>query len=281
MPLFGAHVSIAGGLANAIERGEELGCEAIQIFSRNQRQWRSPPISGEEAGRFLERLTDSGIEQVIIHDSYLINLAQPDRDKREQSIESFAEEMRRADLLRASALVFHPGSHMGEGYEAGISTAAASLNRLLDADQDGRVTLAAEITAGQGTNIGYRLEQLAALLDLVEHRERMGVCFDTAHAFAAGYDITGEEGYRETFAALEGTIGLDKLAVFHLNDSKTPAGGRVDRHDNLGSGLMGETPFRRLVRDARFKGLPMILETPGGEVMFRKNLDLLRRFRGE
>lgn len=279
MPLFGAHVSIAGGLVNAIGRGEELECEAIQIFSRNQRQWHSPPISREAAERFLERLEASSIEQVIIHDSYLINLAQPELTKRERSIEAFAEEMRRAELLQASALVFHPGSHMDEGGDAGIRTAAESLNRLLDADPEGTVILAVEITAGQGTNLGRSLEELAALIDLVENSARVGVCFDTAHAFAAGYDITNEEGYRKTFTSFQKTIGLEKLRLFHLNDSKTAAGSHVDRHEAIGDGLIGLPAFERIVRDPRFSGLPMILEVPGGTAIFRKNLELLRRCR--
>jgi len=238
MPLFGAHVSIAGGLEKAVERGEALGCEAIQIFSRNQRQWRSSPITEAAAEAFLQSMEKSSIQQVIVHDSYLINLAQPDREKRERSLAAFAEEMQRAGLLQASALVFHPGAHMGSGADAGIETVAAGLNRLLDRDPDGRTILAIEVTAGQGTNLGCTFEQIAGIIDRIGNKARMGICFDTAHAFAAGYDISKRKGYRETFSDFERILGMERLTLFHLNDSKTPAASRVDRHDNLGAGMI-------------------------------------------
>ncbi len=279
MAFLGAHVSISGGVENSISRGVELGCEAVQIFSKNQRQWKSAPLSEKSIREFRENIEKSPLKQVVIHDSYLINLAHPDRESRQKSIDSFIDEMIRADQLNIPYLVFHPGSHLKSGEEAGIGLIADSLNRAIDKQHNGSVMLLVETTAGQGDNLGYRFEQIAEIISNVENKKRMGVCFDTAHAFEAGYDIRTEQSYKKTFEEFDRIIGLERLRVFHLNDSKTEIGSHVDRHENIGKGLMGEEPFRMLVNDKRFSNHAMILETPGGDEMYKVNLSLLKSFR--
>lgn len=277
MGFLGAHVSIAGGVEESVLRGEELGCEAIQIFSKNQRQWNSKPLSSDSIHSFQEKLKDSSCRQVVIHDSYLINLAHPDRDKRQKSIYSFLDEMQRADQLGVPFLVFHPGSHLKAGEKRGIRIIAESLNRVFTDQREGNVRLLLEITAGQGTNLGYKFEHISEIISLVENKERIGVCFDTAHAFEAGYDIRTEEGYDRIFLEFDRIIGLERLKVFHLNDSKTDVGSRVDRHENVGKGMIGRKFFSILVNDSRFREHAMILETPGGEEKYREDLFLLRQ----
>jgi len=276
MGLLGAHVSISGGVEKSPLRGEELGCDAIQIFSKNQRQWKSFPISDDTANAFQEALKNSRVRQVVIHDSYLINLASPNPESLQKSWDAFLDEMDRADRLGVPYLVFHPGSHMKKGEEAGIHQIAESLNFVLDQQPDGKVMLLLETTAGQGDHLGYSFEQLAEIISLVEKKERIGICYDTAHTFEAGYDIRTEKTYQETFAKFDKILGLDLLKVFHINDSKTDLGSRVDRHENIGKGYLGVAPFRFLVNDQRFQSHPMILETPGGDQFYKENLRLLR-----
>ena len=276
MGLLGAHVSIAGGIENAIERGEELGCEAVQIFSKNQRQWRVDALTQKSVNAFRNARQDSQIQQVVIHDSYLINLASPDTETLKKSREAFLDEMMRADKLGVEYLVFHPGSHMKTSDDAGLQRIAESLNIVLEKQPDGQVELLLETTAGQGDHLGYCFEQLAEIISFVVKKEKIGICYDTAHAFAAGYDIRTETTYEKTFSEFHGILGLDRLCVFHLNDSKSGLGSRTDRHEHIGQGQMGLEPFRFLVNDSRFQRMPMILETPGPEVCFQKNLELLR-----
>ena len=276
MGLLGAHVSISGGIEKSPLRGEELGCDAIQIFSKNQRQWKSPPISENTANAFQEALKNSRVKQVVIHDSYLINLASPNLESLKKSQEAFLDEMNRADRLGVPYLVFHPGSHMKSGEEAGIRQIAESLNLVLDQQPNGKVMLLLETTAGQGDHLGYSFEQLAEIVSLVEKKERIGICYDTAHTFEAGYDIRTEETYQETFVKFDKILGLNRLKVFHINDSKTDLGSRVDRHENIGKGYLGVESFRFLVNDRRFQNHPMILETPGGDRFYKENLEVLR-----
>ena len=278
MGLLGAHVSISGGVEKSISRGEELECDAIQVFSKNQRQWKAAPLRDDSIRLFRENLSGSRIRGVVIHDSYLINLAHPDGEARKKSLDAFSDEMTRADLLGIPYLVFHPGSHLKSGEEEGIRQIATCLNDVLNAQPDGKVQLLIETTAGQGDHLGYRFEHLAEMIKCVENQERMGICLDTAHVFEAGYDLRSREAYENTFAQFESIIGLDRLKVFHLNDSKSDFGSRVDRHENIGKGLIGEEAFRHLVNDRRFEGHPMVLETPGGDEKYRENLKLLRSF---
>jgi len=277
MGLLGAHVSISGGVYKAPERGKKLGCESIQIFSKNQMQWKAKPLTPEDSQKFKEELRKTRIKEVVIHDSYLINLGSPDGEKLQMSRDAFLDEMIRAEILGVKYLVFHPGSHMGKGEEIGLKLIAESLNILIDkAKEASNVMLLLETTAGQGSNLGYKFEHLKFIMDQVEKKERLGVCFDTAHAFEAGYDISTEEGYERTFKEFDNIIGLEKLKVFHLNDSKTPLGSHIDRHENIGEGMVGLKAFELLVNDERFKNHPMILETPGGEKYYEYNLKVLR-----
>ena len=276
MGLLGAHVSVAGGLHHAFERGDALQCNAIQIFSKNQRQWRSPPLTEKSILEFHDQWKQSSIQQIVIHDSYLINLANPDQDRLQQSREAFLDEMIRADQLNVPYLVFHPGSHMKTDEQAGLNRISDSLNWALDQNPNGKVKLLLETTAGQGDHLGSCFEHFSEILRRSHIPERIGVCFDTAHAFAAGYDICTSETYKAVFSQFNQLIGLEKLKVFHLNDSKAGLGSRVDRHDHIGKGQMGIKPFEFLVNDSRFANLPMLLETPGGESNDREHLDLLR-----
>ena len=276
MGLLGAHVSIGGGLEWCFQRGEELKCEVIQIFSKNQRQWKVLPISKETCRIFQEKYEQSSIQQIIIHGSYLINLASPDQEGLMKSREAFVEEINRADLLGVSYLVFHPGSHKGTGEREGILRISESLNRILEKVLSTKVQLLLETTSGQGSHIGYRFEQLETIISQVDQKDRLGVCFDTAHVFAAGYDLRDSETYNATFRQFDEIIGLTRLKVFHLNDSKSDPGSRLDRHEHIGKGLLGLETFRLLINDIRFEKHPMVLETPCGMDYNKVNLKLLR-----
>lgn len=273
--LLGAHVSIAGGVFNAPGRGEKIGCTAIQIFSKNQRQWKVKELTIDEIEKFKSELKKSTIKSVIVHDSYLINLGSPNKDMLEKSRTSFGIEMQRAEELGLPYLVFHPGS-CDVGEERGLRTIAESLNILLTHYQNFKLILLLETTAGQGSSLGYRFEQLAEIIHIVEQKDRVGICFDTAHVFAAGYDIRTKEAYELTFKAFDNILGLKSLKAFHLNDSKKELGSRVDRHEHIGKGLIGIDAFRYLLNDPRFTKNPKVLETPGTEEDFKRNLDLLK-----
>jgi len=276
MGLLGAHVSVSGGVEKAFERGEAIGCDAVQIFSKNQRQWKAPPLEEQTAEKFKTTRANSSVKEVVIHDSYLINLAHPEKEPLLKSINAMLDEIQRAEMLGVRYLVFHPGSHLGRGLKIGIDTIAGSLNYIFDHTDSENVILLLEITAGQGTNIGFRFEHLSEIMENVKQQNRLGVCFDTAHTFESGYDFRTQEGYTRVFDKFEDVIGLDRLKVFHLNDSKTDLASRVDRHENIGSGFIGLNAFDYLVNDKRFGSVPMILETPGGENKFKENLALLR-----
>ncbi|GAB4433785.1 MAG: deoxyribonuclease IV [Chloroflexi bacterium OHK40] len=275
---FGAHMSIAGGLSKAFARGQQVGCEAMQIFTKSERQWLARPIPAEEAAAFQAEQARSGIGPVIVHDSYLINLAAPGEELWEKSIAAFAEELERCRLLGIPYLVTHPGAHTGSGEEVGLAREAEALTRLFAAGVGGSTRVLLETTAGQGSTLGYRFEHLARLFELVPYPERLGVCVDTCHIFAAGYDIRTPEGYAATFDALDRAVGLANVCCFHLNDSQKGLGSRVDRHSHIGQGEIGLEGFRLLVNDPRFHDRPMIIETPKGDDMAedRENLALLR-----
>ena len=277
-PFIGAHMSIAGGVDLALIRGDEVGCRAIQIFTKNSNQWKGRALGGEEIERFERNRETTGIRKVIAHDSYLINLASPDEALRKKSSYAYLDEMERCRLLGIRHLVMHPGSHKGAGEEVGLKTISAEFNDILERTGGWDVYITLETTAGQGTNLGYSFEHLARIIDGVKDKERMMVCFDTCHAYAAGYDIAEEEGYIKTFEDFDRVIGLDRLALFHINDSKKGLGSRVDRHEQLGKGEIGEMAFRLLMNDSRFSDIPKILETPKGKDMEedRVNLGFLR-----
>lgn len=277
-PLLGAHMSIAGGVGNALLLGKQVECEAIQIFTKSSRQWAAKPYTKEEIELFRLNWKETGIKAVIAHDSYLLNLGSPDNALRKRSILAFIDELERCELLEVSNLVAHPGSHVGAGENEGIKTIAQSIAEVHKACPGYNTKITLEITAGQGSNLGYRFEQIAKMFDATKESDRLCVCFDTEHAFAAGYDIRNREGYERTFSEFDEMIGIDRLAAFHLNDSKKEFNSRVDRHEHIGKGHIGVEAFRLLVNDKRFWGLPMCLETPKGPDLKedRENLTLLR-----
>ncbi|MSP40199.1 MAG: deoxyribonuclease IV [Deltaproteobacteria bacterium] len=277
-PLLGAHMSIAGGVGNAFLEGKKVDCQAIQIFTKSSRQWASKPLDREEIAQFKLNRKETGIESVVAHDSYLLNLGSPDAGLRKRSIAAFIDEMERCEILGVSNLIAHPGAHVGSGELEGIKTIAKSLDEVHKACPKFNVKVTLEITAGQGSNLGYRFEQIGAMIDATKESERIRVCFDTEHAFAAGYDLRTKEGYERTFGEFDDAIGLDLLAAFHLNDSKKEFHSRVDRHEHIGQGFIGVEAFRLLMNDKRFWGLPMCLETPKGPDLKedRDNLTLLR-----
>jgi deoxyribonuclease-4 len=274
--LIGAHVSIAGGIHKALERGSVLQCRAIQIFLKNSNQWKAKQLTEPDCHLFRVAQQNSTIRVVVAHDSYLINLASPDRALHRRSLDAFVEEMKRANLLGVPYLVLHPGAHMGAGVASGISRIAESLRHALDTVGP-PVRILLENTAGQGSCLGYRFEHLADMLEQIRS-DRAGVCLDTCHLFAAGYDIRKKMGYTRTMREFNRLIGLERIAAFHVNDSKKELGRRVDRHTHIGQGFIGLDAFRFLIRDRRFAAIPKILETPKGPGIDedRMNLATLR-----
>lgn len=261
--LIGAHTSISGGLYKALERGAELGCECVQIFSKNQQQWASKPLGDDEVADFKAAEKRTGITRFFIHDSYLINLGAPEDDKWRRSIEAFRDELERADCLGAELLVFHPGAHLKQmSDEECCDRVATALNEILDGYK-GKCKPAIENTAGQGSNIGWRFEHIARIIKGVRRKSMIATCFDTAHAFAAGYDLRTKKAYEATFAEYDRLVGIKKhLRAFHINDSKVELARRVDRHENLGHGHIGLDCFKLLVNDKRFAHCIGALETP-------------------
>jgi deoxyribonuclease-4 len=280
MPLFGAHMSVAGGLHNAVAASVAHGCQTVQLFTKNANQWEGRPITDGEARTFRRAVADAGLQFPTAHDSYLINLAAPDDALYRKSIDAFTDELERAEALGLSYLVTHPGAHTGSGEDAGLARVVAALDEVHARCAGFRVVVLLELTAGQGTSLGYRFEHLTTILDRVKDASRLGVCFDTCHAFAAGYALTSAEDYVTTFDRFDEVIGLERLKLFHINDSLREFGSRVDRHAGIGLGEIGLEAFRRLVTDARFGALPMILETPkedaAGNAMDAVNLGILR-----
>jgi deoxyribonuclease IV len=262
MPRLGAHLSISGGLPRAVDRAVASRCEALQIFTKSVGQWRARVIPDDEIALFRRRVADTGIHPVIAHNSYLINLAAAARALREQSLAALLEEYDRADALGLQGLVMHPGSFTTSTESEGLRLIASGLRTLLRTRRRGAPLILLEHTAGQGTNLGHRFEHLAEIIGRLDGSPRVGVCLDTCHLLAAGYDICSEEGSVQTFREFDRLVGLDRLKAFHLNDSKRPCGSRVDRHEHIGKGCLGLEPFRRIVTDPRFTGLPMLLETP-------------------
>jgi len=261
----GAHTSTAGGLHRALDRGLDLRAETVAIFSKNQRQWRSPPLTDEAVAAWQEGLARTGFraDLILCHDSYLINLGHPDTESWERSLAAFGEEVDRCDLLGIRHLVFHPGAHLGGSDElACCDRVAQALRQTLSSRPDSRVVLLVENTAGQGTSIGHRVEHLARILDRTGVPGRVGTCFDTCHAFAAGYDLSSPQGVHEVLRAWDRAVGLERVLAFHLNDAKRPLGSRVDRHENIGFGHIGQAGFQTLVTDPRFQDRPAVVETP-------------------
>ncbi|MGQ0536259.1 MAG: deoxyribonuclease IV [Methanobacteriota archaeon] len=274
----GAHVGIGGGLHNAPGNAKALDCTAFAMFCKSQRQWRAPPIPAAAAADFQRAMQENGYapEQVVVHDAYLINMGSSDRDTREKSTIAFKVEVERCGLLGLSLICFHPGSHLGDGETTGMERIAESVARVLDETKGSRVRVLFENAAGQGSNVGYRFGELATMLDAVGDKRRTGVCFDTCHAFAAGYDLSTAKGYDAVFAEFDDVVGFDRLFAFHLNDSAKGLGSRLDRHAMIGQGLLGKEAFRLLVNDPRFDEIPMVLETSDNDDDYRTDLKTLR-----
>src|SRR5215213_5319500 len=261
---FGAHVSAAGGVDLALGRAFDFEMTACQIFTKNERQWAAKPLDPAVIERFVAKREETGIGHIISHDSYLINIASPDGTMWEKSRQALIEELRRCDTLGIPFLVSHPGAHVGSGTEAGVRRLGEAVNRIHDEMPDSQAVLLLETTAGQGTCLGATFDEIAAMIDLIEDKDRVGVCLDTCHIFAAGYDLRDEASYAATMSAFDTIIGLDRIKCMHLNDSLKPLGSRVDRHAHIGEGELGKSAFEFIVNDPRFEGLPGVLETPKG-----------------
>lgn len=274
----GAHMSISGGLHLAIDRAVEAGCGVLQIFTRNSNQWKGKPVSEADAALFRQKFAASGLHEVVSHDIYLINLAAPSGETRDKSLAAFRDELETCARLGVAKIVMHPGSHLSDPPQVGLQRVVEAFDLLFQEvpQFDGHVLV--ETTAGQGSNLGRTFEELAAIISGSRFPERFGVCFDTCHTFAAGYDTATEEGYHNTMEQFDRLIGLGRLQCFHFNDSKKGLGSRVDRHEHIGQGALGLNPFRFILNDPRFATVPKILETPKGdsEDMDRINLELLR-----
>lgn len=285
MPYFGAHMSIAGGFTTAVRQAVAHRCDAVQLFTKQPNQWAAKPIDPEAARDFRAAVAAAGIQVAVAHDSYLINLASPDETLRQKSIAAFVEELHRADLLGLHFLVMHPGAHLADTEDAGLARVAAALDEAHERCPEATTQVLLENTAGQGTYLGWRFEHLGRILRAVKQPDRLGVCIDTCHAFAAGYPLSPEPQYRATMAELDRHVGLERVKVFHVNDSLKPLGSRVDRHAHLGRGAIGLEAFRLLLSDPRFRDRTFILETPkedGDDAdMDTTNLAVLRRLAAE
>lgn len=264
-PKFGSHLSIAGGHHRAVREAHALGMETVQVFTKSNNQWRAAALTDAHVAAFRSALAETGVSGPVAHASYLINLASPDDELWEKSIAALVVEVERGEALGIGELVVHPGAHVGSGEEAGLARVAAGLDEVHRRTAGVALRVALETTAGQGSCLGHRFEHLGRIIDAVAEPERLSVCGDTCHIFAAGYPLGTPSEYDGTMAALVAAVGEGRVRVWHLNDSQKPLGSRVDRHAGIGEGHLGIEPFRYLVNDARFAGLPMILETPKGD----------------
>lgn len=267
----------SGGLGNAVRTGHAIGCTAVQVFTNSPQQWKAKPITPEMVADFRGALTETGVEKIVSHDSYLVNLCSPELPKRQQSIDGLASELQRCHLYGIPYAVSHMGAHMGQGEDEGLRIAAESALIVLDRTPED-VTILMETTAGQGSSLNYKFEHLARILDLTKAPARLCVCLDTCHVFAAGYEIRTEEGFMDTIAAFDQMIGLDRLKAVHCNDSKNPLGSKKDRHEHIGEGEIGPIPFCLLVNDARFDDIPIMLETPDAPEGHAVNLSRLKSY---
>lgn len=275
--LLGAHTSIAGGVSRALAHAREAGCDVVQIFTKNQRQWRAAPLDPDEVERWHAMCEETGVLPASSHSSYLINLSARDRSTLGRSRHLMLDEVDRADQLSIPCVVFHPGSHLGAGVATGVRRVARSLDWIYRRRPQMSTTLCLECTAGQGTNLGRTFEELAAIIGATEQGARLGICLDSCHLLAAGYDIRSRRGWDETLRAFDETVGIERLRCMHLNDSKCALGSRRDRHQHIGEGEVGLGGFSAIVNDRRMVGIPLILETPVDDDRgYRENLETLR-----
>jgi deoxyribonuclease-4 len=260
----GAHVSISGGIYKSVSRAIGIGCEVMQIFVKSNAQWKARKFTKGEIEKFKVELKRADIHPVIVHSSYLINLCSADREVLNKSRVAFIDELKRCESIGADYFVFHPGAHLGKGLDYGIKLTAESLNIIHEKTKGFKTLSVIEVTAGQGSTIGYRFEQIAKIIELVEDKKRVGVCIDTCHIFSAGYDIRSEKGCEKTFSEFDAIVGIEKIKVFHLNDSMREFNSRVDRHYHIGKGFIGKEAFAYIMRNPIFTLIPKIIETPKG-----------------
>lgn len=285
LPVLGAHMSMAGGFFRAIERGIEVGCRCVQMFVKNNNQWTAPALTEDDVSQLQAALRQSPIHHLVAHSSYLINLGSPDTPLWKKSIDALVVELERAARLGIPHVVLHPGAYTTSSEEAGLQRIIAALDEVQRQTRDLSATCLLENTAGQGSCLGWRFEHLATILDGVQDPDRIGICFDTCHAFAAGYGLADEADYRQTMRTLQRCVGLKRIRAIHLNDSKRERGSRVDRHEHIGQGMIGKDAFTRLLNDRHFRNTPMYLETPkgddpkSGKAWDVVNLQRLRRLR--
>lgn len=270
----GGHVSAAGGPSNAPGRASVFSFNTFQIFSKNQMQWKSKPLPEEEIKRFADEVKSHSMRNTMVHASYLLNLGTSDPSLKEKALNGMKVELERIELLGMDLLTFHPGSSKGITEKESLKNIAEALNQVLFKEQKSKILL--ETAAGQGSNVGYNFEQLAEIIDQISLKDKVGICFDTCHVWASGYDIKSPEGYAETMDSFDSTLGLDRLNGFHLNDSKKGTGSRVDRHEQIGQGTLGMDGISNFVNDRRFRNVPMILETPRGEEGYDEDLKVIR-----
>ncbi|OQY45162.1 MAG: deoxyribonuclease IV [Anaerolineaceae bacterium 4572_78] len=278
MPKLGVHVSIAGGIDKALDRAEELNCNTMQIFTKNNNRWKARELRPAEIERYHERQAETGIEPVVTHASYLINLGSPKYKLWEKSMAALVIELRRCEILKIPYLVLHPGAHVKSGREAGLKRVAEGLDMVHNATSGYQVKIALELTAGQGTVLGYQFDELSTIISKCQQHERLVVCFDTCHAIAAGYEFRNESAYQAMIDKFDTVIGLDKLVVIHLNDSIGDLGSRLDRHAHIGMGKIGLEPFGFFLNDSRFTDIPFLLETPQ-DVKIESDRENLARLR--
>jgi len=258
-------MSVGGGLEHAFQAGAKASCDCLQIFVKNQRQWQAPPLTDEHIARYQEAASATGLTPVVAHATYLLNLASPDATTREKSIRCITDELQRCEALGVMGLIFHPGAHLDDTVEAGIKRIAKALDQVHSMCAGFQSMILLETTAGQGTAIGWQFDQIANIIEQTKAPDRLGVCLDTCHLFAAGYDFRSAEGYEAMISGMNDSFGLGKIKCIHVNDSKRECGSRVDRHDHIGKGKIGKQGFAHFVNDKRFAGIPMILETPKGK----------------
>lgn len=274
--LFGAHMSIAGEISLAIERGESIGCTAIQIFTKSNRQWKAKELDAEDIATFKDTWKKSSIKSVITHATYLINIGSPDPELSEKSVTALTEELNRCNELSISYLVLHPGSHSNTDINQCLKRIGANLDRALE-NSNGKTSILIETMAGQGTSVGHTFEQIATIIESAHHKGRIGVCFDTCHAFAAGYDFRTKSMYNQMWDDFDKKIGLHKLHAIHVNDSKGDIGSRVDRHADIGKGKIGFEAFKLLFNDSRLASIPKVLETPRATIEdYERNMAVIR-----
>ena len=279
--ILGAHFSIAKGLHDAVYQANSYGCNALQMFTKNATAWKERTVTHANQERFEQAKTDTGIQSIATHTSYLINLASPDSKKHAMSYRALKQEIIRSSALKIPFCVLHPGAHMGSGIDAGLLKISESINRLFSETEETTSRLLFETTAGQGSGLGHTFEQLAEIINRIEQKERIGVCLDTCHIFVAGYDIRTQETYQQTMNHFDATLGLNLLFVIHINDSKKELGSRVDRHTHIGKGALGVDAFKHILNDERLFHVPKLLETAHteGDIDWtQRNLDLLRSF---